>query len=154
MAVLTNNKHRSVRLPVGGVAFVELQLAGLDEEIYIGSIVISDVSANDGYFRALPVGTAAAGDIFGGVSLERKTIVSADADGDKVVSVARDGIWAFAVESLAITDIGAAIYAVDDDGGLTTTSTNNQWVGYLEDVDATFAYLNIAPAFLRDNTAT
>ena len=151
MAVLTNNVHRPVRLPVGGVAFAELQLVGDDEEIYIGSILISDVGANDGYFRALPVATAAAGDIFGGISLERHSLVAADDDGDKVVTVARNGIWGFAVGSIAITDIGAPVYAVDDDGTLTTTSTNNQWVGFIEDVDATFVYIDISAAFLKAN---
>lgn len=153
MAVLTNNIHRPVRLPVGGVAFEALQLAGIDEEIYIGSILLSDVSANDGYFRALPVGTAAAGDIFGGISLERISVVSADADGDKSASAARDGVWGFAVGSLAITDIGAAAYATDDDT-ITTTSTNNQWVGYIVDADATFVYVDISDAWMKNITAT
>ena len=153
MVVLTANIHRPVRLPVGGVALAELQLAGIDEEIYIGSILASDVSANDGYFRALVSGTAAAGDIFGGVSLERISVVSGDADGDKVVSVARDGAWGFAVGSLAITDIGAAAYA-SDDNVITTTSSNNQWVGYIVDADATFVWVDISKAFMMNITAT
>ena len=153
MAVLTANKHRPVRLPVGGVAFEELQLAGIAEEVYIGSILISDVSANDGYVRALPSGTAASGDIFAGVSLERISIASGDSDGDKVVSSARDGAWGFAVGSLAITDIGAAAYASDDDV-ITTTSTNNQWVGYIVDVDATYVFVDISKAYMMTNTAT
>jgi hypothetical protein len=157
MAVLTANKHRPVKLPVGGVGLAELQAANpgaAGEELYIGSILISDVSADDGYFRALPVGTAAAGDIFGGVSLERLTVESGDSNGDKVVSVARDGVWGFAVGSITIADLGAAAYAVDDDGGITTTSSNNQWVGYIEDVDGTYVWVNIEPAFMMTNTAT
>ena len=153
MAVLTNNIHRPVRLPVGGVAFEELQLAGIDEEIYIGSILLSDVGSNDGYFRALPDATAAAGDIFGGISLERISVVSADADGDKVVSAARDGVWGFAVGSLARGDVGSPAYASDDDT-ITTTASNNQWVGTIVDVDATFVYVDISKAWMMNITAT
>ncbi|MGH9158207.1 MAG: hypothetical protein ACRD1K_20755 [Acidimicrobiales bacterium] len=128
-------------------------MAGV-EEIYIGSILVSDVSVSDGYFRAQPVATVAAGDIFGGVSLERVSVLTGEAAGARVVTVAKDGVVGFAVGSLAITDIGAAAYSVDDDGGITVTSTNNQWVGYIVDVDATYVWVDITKAFMMTSTAT
>ncbi len=97
---------------------------------------------------------SASGDIFGGIALEKVAVTSSDtADGSKKVSVARNGVWGFAVGSLAITDIGAAIYASDDDTA-TTTDTNNWWIGYLVDVDSVYAWVDIAPAFMRANSAT
>lgn len=152
MAVLTNSKHRPVRLPSGGVEFGTVQLAGTAvEEIYIGSVLWSDGA--DGYFAAYDTTAAVAADIFGGVSLERISVVAADADGDKVASAAMDGIWGFAVGAIVVTDIGAAAYAEDDDV-VGVTLLNNLWIGYVVDVDATFAWIDISDAALRANTAT
>jgi hypothetical protein len=160
MAVLTKNVQRPVRLPSNGLSTAVLKLAGytnfgagtLAHTVYKGSLVICDVSDTDGYFRAAPLSSstaAAAGDIFGGIALERQNVTVDDAaDGSKSVTVARNGVWGFAKGNLAITDIGTNAYASDDDT-ITTTTSNNFWVGKIEDVDDTYVWVNIEPAFLR-----
>lgn len=165
MAVLTASVDRPVRSPVGGVALAEVKLAGYTNfgggstahTVYKGSVVVCDVSDTDGYFRAAPSSAsvnAASGDIFGGVAQEKVSVTSADtADGSKKVTVARNGVWAFPVNSIAITDIGAPAYTSDDGSTITTTSTNNWWIGDIEDVDSTYVYVNIARAFMRTVSA-
>ena len=165
MAVLSANKQRNPKASVGEIHTAVLRLAGYTNfgggstahEVYKGSLMVCDVSDTDGYFRAVPLTSGtnmASGDIFGGVALERQSVTSSDtADGSILCTVARDGVWPFAKGGLAITDIGAPAYASDDDT-ITTTSTNNLWCGIIEDVDATYVYVNIAPAFMRTNTAT
>ena len=166
MAILAADKARQVRLAQGNLAFAKVRLAGytnfgagtLAHTVYKGSLVVSDVSDTDGYFRAVPLCSTtnmASGDIFGGIAAEHQDVTSADtADGSVECTVHRNGVWPFAKGSLAITDIGAPAYAVDDDGNPTTTSTNNLWIGYIEDVDDTYAWINIEPAFMRANSAT
>ena len=153
MAVLTVSKVRNKRLPPSGLFTAEMQMAGITETIYKGSIVISDTSANDGYVRALTTGTADAADIFVGIAIEEKSILSSESDGDRVVTVAINGHWGFAVGSLAITDLGAPAYASDDDT-ITTTSSNNQWVGFIVDRYADFIWVDISQAVFRTNAAT
>ncbi len=165
MAVLTKDKSRAVRLVNGPLHTMELPLAGYtnfgggseEHTVYKGSGVICDVSDTDGYFRACPLGSSvnsAAGDIFGGIAIEQAKVKAANTgDGDVKVTVARDGVFAFAKGSLAQTDIGAPVYLSDDDT-LSTTSSNNYWCGILEEVDAVYAWVNIAPAFMRLNSAT
>lgn len=165
MTVLSANKQRPVRLPAGGLTTAEVKLAGYTNfgggstahTVYKGSVVVCDVSDTDGYFRAAPSSgstASASGDVFGGIAAEKVAVGSTDtADGSKVLTVYRNGVWGFAVGSLAITDIGAPAYASDDDT-VTTTDTNNWWIGVIEDVDATYVWVNIAPAFMRTNTAT
>src|SRR3990172_2796601 len=92
--------------------------------------------------------------IFGGIAVEKQEVKASNlSDGAVEVTVARNGVWGFAAGSLAITDIGAAAYASDDDT-ITTTSTNNLWVGYIEDVADGYVWVNIEPAFLMANAAT
>lgn len=165
MAVLSANKSRPYRLAHGDLATMQLPLAGytnfgagtLPHTVYKGSVVVCDVSDTDGYFRACPLSSSvnlAAGDIFGGIAIERQDVGAADlADGAVKVTVARNGVWGFAKGSLAQTDIGAAAYASDDDT-ITTTSTNNLWIGYIEEVDATYVWVNIEKAFMMLNAAT
>lgn len=165
MAVLSANKQRPYRLAHGELTKMELALAGytnfgagtVEHTVYKGSLVCCDVSDTDGYFRAVPSsGTTAlaGGDIFGGVAIEKQKVEAADAaDGSVVCSVARNGVWGFAVGSLAVTHIGEAAYASDDDT-ITTVTTNNLWVGYIEGVDATYVWVNIEPAFLMANSPT
>ena len=164
MTVLSANKMRPVKIPPGGLHTAVVKLAGYtnfgdgstEHTVYKGSVVVCDVSDTDGYFRACPLSSSVnsdSDDIFGGIALEKVAVGSGDtSDGSKVCTVARDGVWGFAVGSLAITDIGAAIYASDDDT-VTTTDTNNFWVGYLVDVDSVYAWVDIAPAFMRANSA-
>jgi len=164
MAVLTSDRQRPVRIPAGGLTTAELKLAGYTNfaggsaahTVYKGSLVICDVSDTDGYFRAAPLTSstnAASGDISGGVAAEQVAVGSADtADGSKKVTVYRNGVWGFPVGGCAITDIGAAAYASDDQT-ITPTSTNNFFVGYIEDVDATYVWVNIERAFMRPTSA-
>ena len=165
MTVLSASKDRPVKSPPGGVHTAVVKLAGYTNfgdgstahTVYKGSVVICDVSDTDGYFRACPAGgtvNSAAGDVFGGVAMEKVKVTSSDTgDGSKKCSVARDGIWGFPVGDCAITDIGAAAYA-SDDATITTASTNNYWCGIIEDVDSTYVWVNIEPAFMRANSAT
>lgn len=161
MTALSADIDRPVRSPVGGVATAEVKLAGYTNRgtgnvaftVYKGAVLNCDVDDTDGYFGPKDM-NAAAGDVFGGIAAEKVAVTSSDtADGSKLCTVYRDGVWGFAKGQLAITDIGAAVYA-SDDNTLTTTSTNNQWVGYIEDVDDTYVWVDIAPAFMRANAAT
>ncbi len=165
MAVLSASKLRQKRLDHGPLKFRDLPMAGYTNfgggntahTIYKGSVVVCDVSDTDGYFRACPLGSStnsASGDIFGGIAVEEKAVTSGDlADGLIVVTVAINGVWGFAVGSLAITDIGAPAYASDDDT-ISTTSSNNYWCGYIVDYDSTYIWVDIARAAGLLNTAT
>ena len=143
MAVLSANKQRPYKLAHGNLTKEALPLAGYTNfaggstahTVYNGSIVMCDISDTDGYYRAMPLSSstaAAAGDIFGGVAIEKQEVTSANTgDGSVECSVARNGWWGFAKGSLAITDVGTAAYASDDDT-ITTVTTNNLWVGYIQ----------------------
>jgi predicted RecA/RadA family phage recombinase len=160
MAVLTANVQRPVRIPPGGLFTHEVPLAGytnfgagtIAHAVYKGSIVVCDVSDTDGYGRAAPLSSsvnAASGDLFLGVAAEYVSVTSADtADGSKKVLVYRNGVWGFPKGSVAQTDIGAAAYASDDQT-ITTTSTNNFFVGDIVEVDATYVWVDISRAFNR-----
>jgi len=166
MAVLTANVQRPVQIPAGGLTTRALPLAGYtnfgdgstEHTVYKGSLVVCDVSDTDGYFRAAPLTSsvaAASGDVIGGIALEKVKVTSDDAgDGSKKVTVAVDGVWGFPKNSLAVTDIGAAIYTSDDGNTVTTTSTSNWWIGTLVDVDGTYAWVDISHAAGRTNSAT
>lgn len=164
MAVQTANVQRTPRIDPGGIRTAELKLAGYTNfgsgstahTVYKGSLVVCDVSDTDGYFRACPSSAsvnAASGDIFGGIALERVDVTSSDtADGSKKVTVATNGTWPFAVGALAITDIGAPAYASDDQT-ITTTSSNNFFVGDIVDADTTYVWVKIDRAFMRPVSA-
>jgi hypothetical protein len=165
MAVLAQNVQRPCRLPVAGVRTAEVKLAGYtnfdtgnkNNEVFSGSVVIQDVSDTDGYSRAAPASAsvnAASGDFFMGLALEHVLVDSSSlTDGLKKVTVARDGVWGFPVGAVAQTDIGAPAYTSDDGQTVTTTSTNNWWIGDIEDIDATYVWVNIARAFNRPTSA-
>lgn len=163
MAALSANKSRPVKVPAGGLSTRKLPLAGYTNfgggstahTVYQGCPVACDVSDTDGYFRAVSSGvTWASGDVFGGVAVEKQAVTSSDtADGSVELTVFVNGTWGFPIGSIAITDIGSPIYVSDDDTA-TTSSTNTLWIGYLVEVDATYAYVNIAPAAGRTNSAT
>lgn len=165
MTVLSANVARPCRLPSGGITTRALGLAGYtnfgsgntEHTVYKGSIVVCDVSDTDGYFRACPLSSSVAlagGDIFGGLALEKQDVTSDNTDdGDVKVTVAVDGVWGFPVGSLAITDIGAPAYA-SDDATVTTTSTDNLWIGDIVDVDANYVWVDISRAAGRLNSAT
>jgi len=165
MAVLTTNIQRphkghdprhDVELPVAG--YTNFAGGSTAHTIFKGSLVVCDVNDTDGYFRACPAtGSTAltASDVFGGLALE-KVIIDGNilADGRVFVRVARDGIWGFPKNSLAVTDVGAAIYAADDGATVTTTSTDNLWIGYLVDVGSEYAWVDIGKAAGCLNAAT
>lgn len=165
MAVLTGNKQRPVRLAYGELTTMEIPLAGYTNfgsgnaghTVFKGALMVCDVSDTDGYFRAVPLSSSvniATTDIFGGIAAERGDVTASDtADGSVTITVYRNGQWGFAKGSLAQTDIGAPAYASDDDT-ITTTDTNNLWVGIIEEVDATYVWVNIEPAFMRPSSAT
>lgn len=150
MTALTKNKDRPVRMPPGGLKTEKLKLAGYTNRgsgntvftVYKGAVVVCDVSDTDGYFGPLDFNYAQ-GDIFGGIAAEKQEVAAADADDGSVeLTVYINGIWGFSKASLAITDIGAVIYASDTDA-VTTTSTNACPIGRLVDVDDTYAWIDI-----------
>lgn len=165
MAVLTADVQRPVRIPAGGLTTAKLKLAGYTNfgggstahTVYHGSLVVCDVSDTDGYFRAAPASgsvNAASGDICGGIAAEKVAVTSSDtADGSKTITVYRNGVWGFPLNSVAITDIGAVAYSSDDGSTITTTSTNNWVVGDIIDVDATYVWVDIARMFGRPISA-
>lgn len=85
--------------------------------IYVGSAV----GLTAGYARAL-----VAGDTFGGFSQE--SVTGTSSDGGARVGVKSRGLIQLSVTSVAVTDIGADVYA-SDDGTFTLTSTSNTLVG-------------------------
>lgn len=162
MTALSANKARPYKLLTGDLKYKTWGMAGYTNfgsgstahTIYKGSLVYIDVSDTDGYCRAVNDATMAAGDIFCGVAVEKQAVTSSDTgDGSVEVSVAMNGLWGFAVGSITITDVGAPAYASDDDT-ITTTSTNNLWVGTIVDVDSTYVWVRIDDAAGRANSAT
>lgn len=152
MATISANRQLPVRLPSGGLTFRKLPLAGYTNfgggstahSVYHNSLVACDVSDTDGYFRAIATGvTWTSSDIFGGVAVEKQDVTSADtADGSKEVTVAVDGVWGFPKNSLAITDMGAIVYAADETVFQAATA-NVLAVGVLVGVDSTYAWVDI-----------
>ena len=158
MTALTANKTRPVKVPPGGLKFRVLPLAGytnystsnVAHTVYKGSVVVCDQSDTDGYFHApVAVGTTAGNaiDIIGGISMEKVEVTSDDlADGAKEVTLAVNGVWAFALGSLDITDIGAPVYAQDDDSVTDSSANGAYWIGFVVNVDDDYIWVNIAPA--------
>ncbi len=91
--------------------------------IYKGGLV---GLASDGYARAF-----SAGDLFLGLSYEEADNTSG-ADGAKRVRVFTIGDFELSIGGLAITDIGAPVYA-SDDGTVTLDPGNASYVGYVVD---------------------
>lgn len=151
MALLTSDSVRPVRPRSMGLSKRAVKLVGATNAggaytSYHGAILMSDVSLADGYFRPLqPTGTTAvvAGDIFGGITAERIHVGSNNtADGVLKQSLIIEGDVAFPVGSFTIADVGAVMYASDDQT-VTTTSTNNLPIGVIVDVDAEYVWVNI-----------
>jgi len=161
MAVLTANKEVPVKAAHGAQRTRKLPLVGYTtltttHEVYKGSIVICDQSISDGYFRACPASgsiNSTTSDIFGGISMERVSVTASDAgDGSKSVTVLINGAVGFPIGSLTVTEIGAPIYAVDDQL-VGSSSSNTYWVGTLVNVDSTYAWVDITHAVGRPNSA-
>lgn len=113
--------------------------------IYKYAFVFCDVSDTDGYVRDMDSGvTVATGDVFTGIAAERQSITSTNtADGAKLISCYVDGIWGAPKGGVAITDLGATLFA-DDDNVVTTTSTGNLAIGKVVDVDSTYVWFDIS----------
>jgi len=120
-----------------------------------GAVMIMDVSDIDGFVQPNQSGiTSASGDVFVGMAKEQISVTSTDtAQGDQTILCLSKGVVGFLIGSLTVTDIGAPIYASDDDA-ITTTSSNNQWIGTLVNVDTINAWVDIGHAAGRTNTAT
>lgn len=156
MTALSSNIQRPIRVPPGGLRMAKVLLAGYTNygagetafTVYKGALMMSDVSDTDGYFSHIH-GTPATGDIFGGVALDSAVVDSgAAADGAIQITVMASGVIGFPKGSLAITDLGATIYSTDDGTGVTTATTAAMPIGVLEEVDDTYAWINIEPAFM------
>lgn len=91
------------------------------DTIYEGAAVGDNGS---GYARPL-----VAGDPFRGFAL-RKADNASGAAGDQTVTVVRKGRIVLPISALAITDVGKAVYASDDDT-FTLTQGSNTCVGYV-----------------------
>lgn len=159
MTNLTADKARPHKeagfIDYGLVGYTDYQSGSTAYTVYKGAIMMMDVSDIDGYAQPmLSTITAASGDVFLGVAMEQASVTSSDtSQGDVKVTVATRGIWGFPVASLAVTDIGAPIYATDDDA-VQTSSTNALWIGTLVAVDDTYAWIDISTAAGRANSAT
>jgi len=160
MANMTANVTRPTKGNVdvqyyGLVGYTDVQGGSLAYTAYKGAIMLMDVSDIDGYAQPmLSTITAASGDVFLGINTSKVSVVAADtAQGDKDVLLATSGLFGFPVGSLVVTDIGAPIYATDDQT-IQTSSTNALWIGTLINIDATYAWVNIGHAAGRTNTAT
>jgi len=153
MTVSTSRPHKGVSKywNYGLVGYTDYQSGSTAYTVYKGAIVMMDVSDVDGYAQPLQSGiTVASGDVFLGVALEEVSVASSDtSQADKDVLLARDGVWGFAKGSLAVTDIGDVAYA-SDDCTITTTDTNNLWVGQIVDVDDTYVWVDISLAAGRE----
>jgi|SRR5581483_671372 len=87
----------------------------------------------DGYLYPARSGTST--DIFVGVAYESKDN-SAGVAGALSMLVEKSGSFVYGKAAAAITDIGTAFYA-SDDNNVTATSTNNQLVGYATYLEST-----------------
>lgn len=127
MAALSANRLVNIvqwNTPEGIV--VDLPL-GASETVYKGGFVSLD--SGDKFGAPL-----AAGEIFVGLALEKKT--SGSANGDTTCKVLIGGVFQQAITSIAQADIGKLVYASDDQT-LTLTSTSNSQVGRIVNVPAT-----------------
>lgn len=153
MANLAANKQMPVRLPPGGLEMRRVKLAGYTNfgggntafTVYKGAFVLSDVSDTDGYARDDDSGLAvAATDVFLGIAAERQDVTAIDtADGAKEMTVFVNGVWGLPLNGLAITDLGATVFATDDNLPQ-TASAGKVAVGKLVDVDAAYAWVDIS----------
>jgi hypothetical protein len=155
MTALSADKSRPVKIPPGGLKTFEVRLAGYTNRgsgntafvVYKGAVVCCDVSDTDGYFGPKDMNIAT-GDLPGGIAAEHVAVTSSDTgDGSKKLTVYANGVWGFAKANLAITDIGAVVYASDTDA-VTTTTSNNLPFGRIVDVDDTYAWIDIENHFM------
>ena len=110
------------------------ELGDLNEFPVIASDIIYEGAAvgdnGSGYARPL-----VAGDPFRGFAIENVNN-STGAAGDKRVKVKKWGEIVLSITSLAITDVGKAVYASDDDT-FTLTAGSNSHIGFVSRCQAT-----------------
>lgn len=93
--------------------------------IYRGSAV----GLTSGYARAL-----VAGDIFVGFNLENK-VVNTGSDGDVKADILTEGQISLPITSVAVTDIGKAVYATTDNDFTVTPTTDAAAIGHIVAID-------------------
>ncbi len=109
---------------------LELPVAG-STKIYKGSLVALNTS---GY--AVP-GADTANFIFAGVAHEQADNSGSATNGAKTVRVLGKGIFSFAASGMAITNVGTAVFIVDDQTvGLAATTTNDIPCGKIADFES------------------
>lgn len=159
MAAITKDVQRPYLLPAGGLTTKKVPMAGYTNhtkanKIFHGSIVCIDTSLNPGYV-SVPgdVAAPATGDYFCGIAQERQEVGSDQlADGLKTVLVACNGVFAFPKASITQADMGKPCYATTD-GDIQVASSNALWIGNIETVDDTYAWINIETAYMRVTSA-
>ena len=126
------------------VGYTAYQSGSTAYEVYKGAPMMLDVSDVDGYAQpAIGSITYANTDVFLGFAVEAVSVTSSDtSNGDKDVLCQTDGYIGIPLGSLAVTDIGAKIYASDTNTFSTSTS-DGLWVGTLAAVDSSYAWLDI-----------
>ena len=155
MTALTEDVTRKHKSPPGGTHFRALPLIGYTNKgvgntahvVYKGSFVFYDADNTEGYRRIVAAGCTAA-DTVGGIAIEYQSVTSLHlADASRYVTVAIDGVLAFPLGAITISDVGKDIYLSDDNVAVTAEAGNaNLWIGKLAFVDATFAWVDIEPA--------
>lgn len=163
MTNLTGSNFMIPRCPVGGLQTREYKMAGYTNfgggstayTIYKYAFVMVDVDDTDGYVRDMDSGvTVTSSDIFAGIAAEQVSITSTNtADGSKKILCYVNGVWGAAKQGLAVTDIGAILYA-DDDNVVSATNSNNLAIGVIVDVDSTYVWFDIAPFAGRVSATT
>lgn len=148
-------KGAMATLRYGLVGYTDYQGGNTAYTVYKGAPVFIDVSDVDGYAQPAVAGiTYASGDVFLGFALEQVSVTSADtAQASKDVLVQTRGLVGVPLGSLAVTDIGAAIYASDTNTFGTSTS-DGLWVGSLAAVDASYAWIDIDQAAGQPSATT
>jgi|ERR1041385_268867 hypothetical protein len=126
-------------------ANLDYAISGINQLPVKASAVIyknSAVGLTAGYARAL-----VANDRFGGFALEAQT--GGSADGAVYVNVQNEGLILLTFSAVAVTDIGAAVYA-SADGTFVLTATGNTLIGRVHRyVSSTTAWVS----FKSDTTA-
>lgn len=107
----------------------DLQAYQMNNAVQIYKHTLVSCRVADGY--AYPARSGTATDLFLGVSSESK-LSGATAGADKV-KVHKNGVFDLIASGMAQNNLGAAVYASDDQT-VTLTSTNNQLVGYIQEV--------------------
>lgn len=113
---------------------VSYQLPATGSTVYKGTL--TSVRIADGC--AYPARSGTSTDIFVGVAEETKSSNGTGGGsfagaGGVSVHVLKTGVYSFIGSGFAQTDVGAQVYASDDQT-VTKTATNNQFVGYVEEV--------------------